>query len=221
MNKSTILAQILEIGTNNSGEYIITVSNTLSDTAVENAALYRVLGVASGSASHAEGQSTRAIGENSHSEGNFSTASGPASHAEGQYTIAATEAQHAQGKYNIEDTTGIYAHIVGNGRTQNNRSNAHTVDWFGNAWYSGDVYVGSTSGKDKDEGSKKLATEEYVDEKVASGGGSVDVQSIVDQVVATLGLPTPTTADAGKFLRVNAEGKYGLVALPNAEEATF
>ena len=35
-------------------------------------------------------------------------------------------------------------------------------DWNGNAWYAGDVYVGSTSGTNKDEGSKKLATEEYV-----------------------------------------------------------
>ena len=30
------------------------------------------------------------------------------------------------------------------------------------AWYAGDVYVGSTSGVNKDDGSKKLATEEYV-----------------------------------------------------------
>jgi hypothetical protein len=44
----------------------------------------------------------------------------------------------------------------------NSRSNAHTLDWQGNAWYSGDVYVGSTSGTNKDEGSKKLATEDFV-----------------------------------------------------------
>lgn len=30
------------------------------------------------------------------------------------------------------------------------------------AWFSGDVYVGSTSGTNKDEGSKKLATEDFV-----------------------------------------------------------
>jgi hypothetical protein len=57
--------------------------------------------------------------------------------------------------------------MVGNGRNANNRSNAHTLDWQGNAWYSGDVYVGSTSGTNRDEGSKKLATESYVDEKLA------------------------------------------------------
>ena len=73
-------------------------------------------------------------------------------------------------KYNTLDYTrrskrtnrGDYVHIVGNGVSENTRSNAHTLDWSGNAWYSGDVYVGSTSGTNKDEGSKKLATEEFV-----------------------------------------------------------
>lgn len=54
------------------------------------------------------------------------------------------------------------AGIIGNGTSDANRSNAHTVDWSGNAWYAGDIYVGSTSGSNKDEGSKKVATEEYV-----------------------------------------------------------
>ena len=132
---------------------------------------------ATGTASHAEGSSTRASGPYSHAEG-FGTyatrvschaegdqtrASGICSHAEGSNTIASGENQHAQGKYNIEDTTS--AHIVGNGSYHNN-SNAHTLDWSGNAWFAGDVYTGSTSGKNKDDGSKKLATEEYVDDSV-------------------------------------------------------
>ena len=64
--------------------------------------------------------------------------------------------------FNIEDIADVYAHIVGNG-TPSTPSNAHTLDWSGNAWFQGDVYTGSTSGTNKDEGSKKLATEEYVD----------------------------------------------------------
>lgn len=122
---------------------------------------------ATGTASHAEGSSTRASGPYSHAEG-FGTyatrvschaegdqtrASGICSHAEGSNTIASGENQHAQGKYNIEDTTS--AHIVGNGSYHNN-SNAHTLDWSGNAWFAGDVYTGSTSGKNKDDGSVKL-----------------------------------------------------------------
>lgn len=65
-------------------------------------------------------------------------------------------------RWNKRTSRGDYVHIVGNGVSENTRSNAHTLDWSGNAWYSGDVYVGSTSGTNKDEGSKKLATEEFV-----------------------------------------------------------
>ena len=39
---------------------------------------------------------------------------------------------------------------------------------YGEAWFAGDVYTGSTSGTNKDEGSKKLATEEVVDAKIAN-----------------------------------------------------
>ena len=114
---------------------------------------------ASGTVSHAEGDSTTASGTVSHAEGDNTTASGTTSHAEGWGTTAQGNNQHVQGKFNIADTTS--AHIVGNG-SPSKRSNAHTLDWSGNAWFAGDVYTGSTSGTNKDDGSKKLATEEYV-----------------------------------------------------------
>lgn len=104
--------------------------------------------------SHAEGDSTTASGNSSHAEGYITTASGEYSHAEGRTTIAQGNNQHVQGKYNIADTTS--AHIVGNGSDSSNRSNAHTLDWNGNAWFAGDVYTGSTSGTNKDDGSVKL-----------------------------------------------------------------
>lgn len=113
---------------------------------------------ASGKNSHAEGDHTTASGWHSHAEGMYTTARGDASHAEGDDTIAASKAQHAQGKYNIADASNTYAHIVGNGTSDSKRSNAHTLDWDGNAWFAGDIYVGSTSGTNKDEGSKKLVT---------------------------------------------------------------
>ncbi|MBE6961278.1 MAG: hypothetical protein E7445_02360 [Ruminococcaceae bacterium] len=111
---------------------------------------------ASGEASHSEGYDTTASGYASHAEGN-STASGDYSHSEGYRTIAAGEYQHVQGRYSIEDTEGKYAHIVGNGTFVNNLilSNAHTLDWDGNAWFAGDVYVGGT-GQD-DPNAKKLS----------------------------------------------------------------
>lgn len=114
---------------------------------------------ASGESSHAEGYHTKALGYYSHAEGAYTEVSGSYSHAEGYQIKASGNFQHVQGKYNIEDTTS--AHIVGNGSISV-RSNAHTLDWQGNAWFAGDVYTGSTSGTNKDDGSKKLATEEYV-----------------------------------------------------------
>ena len=46
--------------------------------------------------------------------------------------------------------------------SKENRKNAFEVYKNGNAWCAGDVYVGTTSGTNKDDVSKKLATEEYV-----------------------------------------------------------
>lgn len=105
---------------------------------------------AKGTASHAEGGSTEADGTGAHTEGYYTHAKGDFSHAEGYKTIAGGEAQHVQGKYNIEDALGEYAHIIGNGEGDATRSNMHTVDWSGNAWYLGTVTVGP--------GKKRLAT---------------------------------------------------------------
>ena len=116
--------------------------------------------VVDGQNAHAENYLTKATGNSSHAEGGKTQANGSRSHAEGFATMANGENQHVQGKYNIADTTS--AHIVGNGSSYANLSNAHTLDWDGNAWFAGGVYVGSTSGINKDEGCKKLATEEFV-----------------------------------------------------------
>lgn len=75
----------------------------------------------------------------SHAEGYRTKASGDYSHTEGTYTEANSTNQHVQGKFNIVDNAGIYAHIVGNGTSDPVRSNAHTLDWDGNAWYAGTI----------------------------------------------------------------------------------
>ena len=167
--------------------------NTTADGLSSHAEGYGT--VASGSHSHAEGLSTKAIGYISHAEGNQTTASGSYSHAEGYITTASRDDSHAegdhtiasgydshvQGKYNIEDTSNIYADIIGNGTSDTARSNAATVDWNGNAWYAGDVYTGSTSGTNKDDGSKKLATEEYVNSSIAANSVMYTAQSLTEE----------------------------------------
>lgn len=85
------------------------------------------------------------IGEYSHAEGSGTTASGYASHAEGIFTTASGECSHVQGKYNVADSQNKYAYIVGNGVSNINRSNAHTLDWNGVPWYQGRPQFGGTA----------------------------------------------------------------------------
>ena len=127
----------------------------------------RKSGNAVGNYSISLGYNCTASGEYSLAEGYSAAAYGNGSHAEGWSTRATSNSSHVQGKNNIEDTDAKYAHIVGNGTSNDARSNAHTLDWDGNAWFQGDVYVGSTDGVNRDDGSKKLATEEYTDNAVS------------------------------------------------------
>lgn len=204
---------------------------------------------AEGMWSHTEGKSTNTKGWASHAEGSEAVAQGNCSHAEGRFTVALGENQHVEGILNIEDTTSL--HIVGNGTYtessgQKTKSNAHTLDKLGNAWFAGNVYVGSTSGTNKDDGSKKLATEEYVNNKTTTI--TVDdtlsdtstnpaqnkvIKTELDNLFNTLQqrieslndyvkeisnrIPEATTANNGQFLRV-VNGVPTWVALTNVAE---
>lgn len=126
------------------------------------------------------GNKTSAKGNHSVATGDQTIAEGESSLAEGRQTIATRRSQHVQGEFNIADpegtanyTRGKYAHIVGNGTADDKRSNAHTLDWSGNAWFAGDVYVG--------EHKERLATESYVDNclnGVASVSRAIDIFAI-------------------------------------------
>lgn len=116
---------------------------------------------ASATGSHVEGSSNKALGsaswshveglnntiegsaENAHVEGkgNIATENAKQAHVEGLRNIAIGEVQHIQGKFN--EYSEKYAHIVGNGTSNNARSNAHTLDWEGNTWYAGRVEAGN------------------------------------------------------------------------------
>lgn len=111
-------------------------------------------GTASGYASHIEGGGCHATASCAHSEGLATTAKGNYSHSEGRFTIAGSPAQHVEGVANIEDTEGKYIHIAGNGSFEE-RSNAYTLDWDGNAWYAGGVTCNHILLKSSTEGSTK------------------------------------------------------------------
>lgn len=158
--------------------------------------------IASGIAAHAEGYMAKATSAYSHAEGNKAKASAWCSHAEGNNTIANSKSQHVEGDWNVEDPTpnetarGTYLHIAGNG-SKTKRSNAHTLDWKGNAWFSGDVYVRSASGTNRDEGSKKLATTEDV-EALAAKHYSGEIT--LDATSASLTIPNKFGTE--QYLRV-------------------
>ncbi len=60
-------------------------------------------------------------------------------------------------KYTL-DPASFNLITIGNGTASNKLSNAYTLSQVGEGWFAGDVYVGSASGTNKDEGSKKLIT---------------------------------------------------------------
>lgn len=172
--------------------------------------------LADGSYSYAEGITTVATGAGSHAEGRNTRANGDFSHAEGDGTTANHKSQRAQGEYNIADDStadaterGNYAHIVGNGTSDSARSNAHTLDWSGNAWFAGDVYVGSTSGTNKDDGSKKLITADEVPKGAVytatlTAAGWVTSGAWKTQTVSVTGLKA--SYNAAPFVDVSLSG---------------
>lgn len=137
--------------------------NTIASNTASHAEGYTT--VASGTSSHSEGHDTEAIGNNSHAEGYDTQALGYQSHAEGSRTKASGENQHVQGRYNIEDAANKYAHIVGNGADDTDRSNAHTLDWDGNVWFAGNIKIGGTSYDD--DNAQELATKTSVIPKIS------------------------------------------------------
>lgn len=89
----------------------------------------------------------------------------------GRGTIANSRYQFVRGQYNKPDEPdpnksyiGEYAEIVGNG-TASDPKNIYTLDWDGNGWFAGGVYVGEYNGRNK-----KLATVDQIPTTAAAVG---------------------------------------------------
>jgi hypothetical protein len=159
--------------------------------------------VALGEASHAEGFCNYTVGYASHAEGTCTSAMKDASHAEGDCTIANGYAQHVQGIFNIKDTEDKYAHIVGNGSSIEERSNAHTLDWDGNAWFAGKATVSVQPTDNND-----LTTKLYVDQSISQV--NEDLQNQINGLFQNV--------SSGKELIASAITDKGVDA---SEEETF
>lgn len=98
---------------------------------------------------------------------------------------------------------GQYVHIIGNGDSVNARSNAHAIDWDGNAYFAGDVYVQGNGKTFEFDGKKKLVTEEYVNSVVsgityesigAEKVGAADEALVEAKAYTDSKIPTPEDA---------------------------
>ena len=142
-------------------------------------------------------------------------AGGSYSHSEGQGSVAFGNFQHVQGKYNIVDFSNKYSHIVGNGSSHSARSNAHTLDWNGNAWFAGDVYVKGAN--QDDTAAIKLATLNDLPQgvPVCTTADNGKVLKVIDGIpIWTEFLPTLTSPNGTKYqLTVSDDGTLSTVVV--------
>lgn len=128
----------------------------------------------------------------------------------GDHNNSSRDGQTVFGQYCADDSDAVF--IQGNGTSESNRSNLCTIDKDGNACFTGNVYVGSS--KKDSAGSKKLATEEYIDKKIEEGTWTPKLYTIrLDGIAAVQ--PTYTTVHAhgtyykiGDLVYVNCDSAF-------------
>lgn len=161
---------------------------------------------ASGVCAHAAGKGTIAEGDYSNAAGFGSHASGLMSHAEGQNCMATHRAQYAFGEWNKADESaaepterGDYVEIVGNGTSNNARSNARTLDWDGNEWLAGGLTLGGKL--------NAASNENLFDNAYFIGGGTAGAFPVNQR-----GNTTGTISTEGFIDRWILAGSYNLYA---------
>jgi hypothetical protein len=87
--------------------------------------------------------------------------------------VAASKYQDVSCRYNIEDADNKYGYIFGNGNSDTDRRNAHTLDWSGNAWFAGKVTAGADPAADMD-----LVTLHHLNNVIG------DIDSALDSIIA-------------------------------------
>ena len=191
---------------------------------------------ANGLYARAEGYETIASGSMAHAEGDTTTANLNAMHAEGAYNVVPstypvwaanthyyvgdkviyngwgrvcktenTDAQFASSKWNFAASTGPVAHVIGNG-DDSTPSNAQMIDWDGNEYLKGNIYVGCNADSS---GGTRLPHDVQVNgtSVVSSGVANVPLASTSDVgVVKTQG---------GRGIAVNSSG---LIYIDSANE---
>lgn len=129
---------------------------------------------------------------------------------------------YGEGYANINEDNE-YLQVIGNGADLANKSNAYHLDRDGNAWFAGDIYVGSDSGVDQDEGSKKVATESYVEALYTKLNTNtvLGFYCIEDVTVITNGIATVYPANSNVEIKFIEDDVYEIVPTSNNSIATL
>lgn len=164
--------------------------------------------IATGKNSHAEGRDTVALGANSHVGGQFNVPdnwngwdewvanteyevgdkvkkTGISSVTAYSCKTANSDEEFTESHWTVIDEKLNYVEIIGNGASTGSRSNARALDWSGNEYLKGDLYVGCDA--DSVNGSK-VATEAFVTTRVPAppvADGTYILQTSVASGVAT------------------------------------
>lgn len=124
---------------------------------------------------HVEGDGNGVFGYASHAGGTSAFAYGKYSFAHGIGVSAYGRDSAVFGKYNDpgswnddENNVGTYAFTVGNGKNNDNRSNALTLDWDGNLEIAGDIVSNGKKLENYDDTGIKTELKNYTDDKVAN-----------------------------------------------------
>lgn len=118
------------------------------------------------------------IGIHLENQGNIS---GDYSHGEGYMSTTLGMYQHVQGKYNVPSTYK-FADIVGNGTATDKLSNASALDWNGNLYLSGNVYVGCTEYTEGEDGEPIV---ENCGGTLLGGSSSSDIPDETEDVISS------------------------------------
>ena len=159
------------------------------------------------------GQNVTASNTNAVAIGAGATASSLRSVAIGNNLTANYNDQVVLGTYNV---SGNYSLLLGNG-SGSARSNAFGVTNTGTGYFAGDLYVNGTGTSSTFSNAKKVATESYVDTKVAGLVDSApDTLNTLNELATALGddpnFATTVATEIGK-----KADKTDLVALTEAE----
>lgn len=169
-----------------------------------------------------------------HMEGNYNEFIGTSTmdgHIEG-FRNKGWNGQHIEGWYNIPNTESAsynaeypkYSHIIGNGTTDSNRSNAYMLDYLGNAWYQTDVKCGGGSPDTPEHKLSLKADKTYVDEKIAEAGGGTTYKagrliSIENDVIGSES--SLLEYKTGVMLSVMSGGSYSTISRVDKDKLTI